>query len=403
MSFLILNSGSSSLKLVLFDSDSESVLLTGLVQAIGTSEAHWQINLSDQVDVAPSNEGPTEATNLSGTVEDDAWSTVRQVLIQLEMWGDIQLVVHRLVHGGSQFSEATRLTPEVCQKLESLTDLAPLHLPRALGLIRQISQLENTKPQVAVFDTAYYRWLPPSQYLYPVPYSWFQEWGIRRYGFHGLSHQYCAETATRQLKQVGRSADRLIICHLGNGCSVTAIQSARPVATSMGFTPLDGVMMGSRSGSIDPGILFYLEGKGLANSSQLSKALNQHSGLLGVSGVSNDFRAVTQAAVEGNERAGLALEMFADRIRQCIGAYATVMNGLDALVFTGGIGQNSAALRAAVCGPLEFLGCDLDSTKNTAVRPHWIDNEKSRVSLMVIETREELTALRLTKELLQNS
>ncbi len=310
---------------------------------------------------------------------------------------DIKAVGHRVVHGGTSFRESTLVCQSVRKAIEELSQLAPLHNPSALAAIDAAELVLPGIPQVAVFDTAFFTSLLPQAFVYPVPYEWFSEWGIRRFGFHGISHSYGAHRAAEMLDRPLTDL-RLVICHLGNGCSASAIVGGAPIATTMGFTPLDGLMMGTRSGAIDPGILVYLQRQHGLGPGALDDVLNHRSGLLGVSGISGDVRQLEAAAEAGHERAGLALTMFADRVRASIGALAVGMGGVDALVFTAGVGENSARVRADVCNGLSCLGLTLDAGKNVDVQlDDDIAIDSSSARILVIKSREDLMIARETE------
>lgn len=295
---------------------------------------------------------------------------------------------HRVAHGGEFFKDSTLVTDETLAQIERLAELAPLHNPvNALG-IHVFRQLLPDAPSVAVFDTAFHQTLDEPTYIYPLPWRYYAELGIRRYGFHGTSHKYVSGVLAEKLG-VPLSALRVICCHLGNGSSICAIKNGRSVNTSMGFTPKSGVMMGTRSGDIDPSILPWIAQRESKTPQQLNQLLNNESGLLGVSGVSSDYRDVEQAANTGNRQAKLALTLFAERIRATIGSYIMQMGGLDALVFTGGIGENSARARSAVCHNLQFLGLAVDEEKNQR-NATFIQTENALVKVAVINTNEEL-------------
>ena len=281
--------------------------------------------------------------------------------------GDVAVVGHRVVHGGRTYREPTRLTPEVERVIGELAALAPAHNPAALAGIRVARELFGETPQIAVFDTAFHASLPDAAALYPGPYAW-AEAGVRRYGFHGVSHASAAERAAELLGRPLESL-RLITCHLGNGCSLTAVREGRSVDTTMGFTPLEGLMMGTRSGTLDPGLLLHLLREGGYTPDELARVLNQESGLKGLSGVSGDLREVSAAADAGDVRAALALAVYVHRIRGFIGAMLPSLGGLDALVFTGGVGEHSARIRHEVCAAFEFLGVRLEPDKNSALPP----------------------------------
>jgi acetate kinase len=301
-------------------------------------------------------------------------------------------VGHRVVHGG-EFRSPVRITPAVRSRIAALSELAPLHNPPGLEALAAAEALLPEVVHVAVFDTAFHATLPASAYTYPLPYEWSNDWRIRRYGFHGLSHSYCAGRAAEML---GRSAQelRIVICHLGHGCSASAVLGGRSVDTTMGFTPLDGLMMATRSGSVDPGILAHVQLQHGLEAKDVEEALNRRSGLLGVSGVSADMREVLAAARSGNARARLAIDVYAHRVRQAIGALTVTLGGVDALVFTAGVGENSAEVRAAVCRGLECIGLDLDSDENARGRPDAdVARRGSPARILVVATREDRAML----------
>lgn len=306
---------------------------------------------------------------------------------------------HRVVHGGTIFRDSVLIDQRVLAAIEELASLAPLHNPPALTAIEATQAEFQGVPQVAVFDTAFFATLPPRSFVYPLPYAWFAEWGVRRFGFHGISHAYCAQRAAdllgRKLNEVS-----LVVCHLGNGCSASAIRHGYPIATTMGYTPLDGLMMGTRPGSVDPGILLNVQRQRGITIEQLDRALHHESGLLGVSGVSSDFREVEHAAEGGHERAQLALEIYADRIRSSIGALAVTLGGVDALVFTAGVGENSASLRSTVAKGLECLGLNLDGARNhSGILDSDLASPESPSRILLIKTQEELLIAQETRRL----
>ncbi len=301
---------------------------------------------------------------------------------------EIDAVGHRIVHGGREFREATRVTPEVIRTIAKLSEIAPLHNRAEVGGIRSIERLFGPIPQVAVFDTAFHRTLAPEAAAYAGPHAWLKD-GIERYGFHGINHRYCAERAARLLRREPASL-RLISCHLGNGCSLAAISGGRSVDTTMGFTPLDGLVMGSRSGSVDPGILIHLVRTRGLGADDLDRVLNRESGLLGLSGVSSDMRQVLAAKEAGNPRAGLAFDVFVHRLRGLLGAMLASLGGLDVVVFTAGIGENVPEIRAAACAPFGFLGLQLDSGKNDANLVETdLAAQDSTVRVLVIPAQED--------------
>ncbi|SSK39879.1 propionate kinase, propanediol utilization [Klebsiella pneumoniae] len=354
---MAINAGSSSLKFQLLNMPQGALLCQGLIERIGLPEARFTLKTSAQ-----------------------KWQETLPIADHHEA---VTLLLEALTGHGILSS---------LQEIERLAELAPLHNPvNALG-IRLFRQLLPAVPAVAVFDTAFHQTLAPEAWLYPLPWRYYAELGIRRYGFHGTSHHYVSSALAEKLG-VPLSALRVVSCHLGNGCSVCAIKGGQSVNTSMGFTPQSGVMMGTRSGDIDPSILPWLVEKEGKSAQQLSQLLNNESGLLGVSGVSSDYRDVEQAADAGNERAALALSLFAERIRATIGSYIMQMGGLDALIFTGGIGENSARARATICRNLHFLGLALDDEKNQRSAT-FIQADNALVKVAVINTNEELMIAR---------
>jgi acetate kinase len=321
-------------------------------------------------------------------------------LVEVRGKDAIAAVGHRVVHGGTALRQSVKINASVKDQIKRLAELAPLHNPPALVAIEAAERALPQLPQVAVFDTAFFASLPPRAFVYPVPYKWYSDWGIRRFGFHGISHAFCSSRAAEILTRPPAEL-RLVICHLGNGCSASAVRGGAAVATTMGFTPLDGLMMGSRSGSVDPGILLHVQRQRGLSAEQLDQALNHASGLLGVSGISSDYRAVEEAARQGNERASLALDIYADRVREVIGALTVTLGGLDALIFTAGVGENAVDFRATVCTGLECVGMKLDRDRNRSCRPDAdIAAAESRGRILVIHTREELMIAREVRRVL---
>lgn len=344
--------------------------------------------------------GSSEQEAAAGTIDTQTpASAVPEALAKIAT-GRLAAVGHRFVHGGQEFREGARVSSDVRRALERLSELAPLHNPPALAVLEAAQLALPGVPHVAVFDTAFFADLPERARVYALPWHWYAKWGVRRFGFHGLSHAWCAERAAGLL---GRTPGEglLVTCHLGNGCSAAAIRGGRPIATTMGFTPLEGLMMGSRAGSVDPGILLYALRNRAIGIEKLDVVLNHESGLLGVSGVSSDFREVMAAAAGGNARAQLALEIYADRVRSAVGALAATLGGVDALVFTGGVGEHSADLRAAVCDGLGFLGLRLDAELNARTTPDAdLAVRDSPGRILILHTREELMIARETRRVL---
>jgi acetate kinase len=301
----------------------------------------------------------------------------------------VRAVGHRVVHGGSQFRSATLVDDKVLAAIEKLSELAPLHNPPAVEGMRGAIKAFPGVPQTVVFDTAYFSDLPPVNANNALPAKWADEWGIRRYGFHGTSHAYCAIRAREMIGDRGRPL-KVITCHLGNGCSATANLGEKAVATTMGFTPMDGLMMGARAGSVDPGILIYVQRRHGLTADDIDRALNKEAGLKGVSRVAADMRQVRKAAETGDERAKLALAMYVDRIRTTIGSFFVALGGLDAIVFTAGVGENDPLIRASVCAGLACIGVHIDEAKNSSAKPDVdIASSDSPVRVLVIRTREE--------------
>jgi acetate kinase len=327
------------------------------------------------------------------------WSGQTRVIEQLT---DIQLVGHRVVHGGPHYTESVRITTEVKEEIRRVSSFAPLHNPVNLEGIEIMERLLPRVPQVAVFDTAFHSQMPLEKVVYPGPYAWYEQ-DIKRYGFHGTSHQYCAE---RSAQILGRDLNslRIINCHLGNGCSVAAIQHGHSVDTSMGFTPVEGLMMGTRTGSIDPSILVYLLREQHATADQLDQVLNKQSGFLGISGISNDLRQVEKAAAEGNERAKLAINMFIYRLRFFIGAMVASLGGVDVLTFTAGVGEHAPEIRSGTCEALGFLNLKIDREKNVASPVDQdIATADSAVRVLVVHTEEDWQIAKECWQVVHNS
>jgi acetate kinase len=381
---LVLNAGSSSVKFAGFDDHAKSETVSGLIDWQGGAGVATQT--VKRAGIAP------VRTQIDAPGYGDA---VRSILDSIGDEGKtIRAVGHRVVHGGTRFQDSVRVDDTVKAEIDRLSELAPLHNPPALQVIHAAQRSLPNVPHVASFDTSFFAGMPESAHVYPLPYEWYRDWGIRRFGFHGLSHAYCTGRAVELLG----GNKRIVICHLGNGCSASAVRDGKPIATSMGFTPLEGLMMGTRGGSVDPSIPLFLERRRGLSVEQLEQQLQHASGLLGVSGVSSDYRSVEEAANQGNERAQLALTMFADRVRAYIGAYAVTLGGIDALVFTAGIGENSARLRSRVCAGLECVGVHMHPERNEQRRPDAdcaTDGSPARV--LVLSTREELLIARETR------
>ena len=353
MNVLVLNCGSSSLKFAVIDPDTSAEQLTGIAQRLGTPEATLDVR----------QDGTKSSRPIAGAGHDRALREVVGLLGELGLAKGLIGVGHRVVHGGSKFAGSMAITPEVIAKIEECVPLGPLHNPPNLVGIRIAKELFPGLLQVSVFDTAFHQTMPPVAYTYPVPFEWLEGHGVRRYGFHGTSHRYVAAQA---VVMAGLAPDDhgLVTAHLGNGCSLAAVKNGRSVDTTMGLTPLEGLVMGTRSGSVDPAIVGHMAGSLGRPEREILDALNRRSGLLGVSGLSNDMRTVEEAASEGNERARLAVDIFCYVLAKTIASLVVPLGRLDALVFTGGIGENSATVRARTIGQLGFLGLDLDAAAN---------------------------------------
>src|SRR5262249_27543107 len=357
---LVCNAGSSSLKFSLFDAENEVLLADGGVDWL-RKPAQLVFRAANQPEIRKELKLKKHADAVTRILDDlQAGSSA-----PLQSPEDLLAVGHRIVHGGDRYTSAVRITAEVKRTIEELTELAPLHNPASLEGINAVEQILPNVPQIAAFDTAFHATLSEAARTYPLPQKWTREWGIRRYGFHGLSHSYCSSEAAKKL---GRQGLRLVIAHLGNGASVSAVCDGVCVDTSMGFTPLEGLMMATRSGSIDPGILIYLlRQKGL-NAEELDNALNHKSGLLGVSGTSSDLRQLL-SELQDNPDARLAVDVYVHRIVQTIGAMAATLGGIDALVFTAGVGERAPRIREWVCEKLKYLGLEVDSAANENCHP----------------------------------
>lgn len=385
---IAINAGSSSLKFQLFEMPQETVLTKGLVERIGLADSIFTI------------------TNLDGTTDTevvdipDHTVAVQMLLAKLITNGIVQSldeidgVGHRVVHGGEKFNDSVIIDDMVLAEIEELSDLAPLHNPANIIGIHAFHKVLPDIPAIAVFDTAFHQTMPKKSFLYSLPYEFYDKYGIRKYGFHGTSHKYVAERAAELL---GRPIEnlRLISCHLGNGASIAAIEGGKSIDTSMGFTPLAGVAMGTRSGNIDPALIPFIMEKTGKTVDEVLDILNKQSGMLGVSGLSSDLRDLSTAAEEGDERAIIALEVFANRIHKYIGSYAARMSGVDAIIFTAGIGENDIASRARILHGLEFMGVYWDPTlNNVRGKEQFISYPHSPVKVIVIPTNEEVMIAR---------
>ena len=396
MKVLVINCGSSSLKYQFIDMADEKVLAKGLCERIGMEKSFVKHA-----------RGEDDSVVIDKAMGDhnDAITTVIGLLMDAENGvitdvAEITAVGHRVVHGAEKFSDSMIINDEVLQGIKDCIDIAPLHNPPNIIGVEACMKLLPGTPNVAVFDTAFHQTMPRRAYLYALPYEYYEDFGIRKYGFHGTSHRYVAERAAQMLGKPICEL-KLVTCHLGNGSSICAVDRGKSVETSMGYTPLDGLMMGTRCGSIDPAVVTWLMDNGKLDSRSVNDLMNKKSGMLGISGVSSDFRDITAAMQSGNERAKLALEMFNYQVRKFIGQYAAAMGGIDAVIFTAGIGENVKHVRAGVVEGLEFMGIEIDAAKNE-LRGQDIDISvaSAKVRTLVIGTNEELAIDRDTSRLL---
>jgi len=393
MKVLVINAGSSSLKYQLIDMDTEEAIAKGLCERIGiggkiTHKTSTGKQVSYEVDFPTHKEAFEELTKVLTTGEGKVINSLSEVTA----------IGHRAVHGGEKFASSVRVTDEVMQAMDDLADLAPLHNPPGLIGMKACKQVFGDKvPMVAVFDTAFHQTMPPKAYIYPVPYEYYEKYRIRRYGFHGTSHRF---VSNRLAEITGRKDMKVITCHLGNGSSISAINCGKCVDTTMGLTPLEGLIMGTRSGSIDPTIVSYIADKEKLTAAQVLNILNKKSGYQGVSGFTSDQRDLEKAAGEGNERAKLAMDIQKYQIKKYIGGFAAAMGGVDAIVFTGGIGENDGSVRADVCADMEWMGLKFDTAANNVRgKETLLSTPDSKVQVWLIPTNEELLIARDTRDI----
>ena len=397
MKILVLNCGSSSIKYQLFDIDKKLVMAKGIVEKIGLNESILKNKRNDGDKILLTEEIPNHTIGIE---------KILNLLIDenhgsLKSFDEINAVGHRVVHGAEEFNSSVLITDEVVKKMEECIDLAPLHNPPNLKGIAAIKKILPKIPQVGVFDTAFHQTMPDYAYMYAVPYELYEKYSIRRYGFHGTSHRYVSQRAC-EILNIDFKKQKIITCHLGNGASIAAVKNGKSVDTSMGLTPVEGLMMGTRTGDLDLGVMFYIMNKENLDVKAANKLVNKESGVLGISGVSSDMREVEEAEASGNERAMLALKMYNYRVKKYIGAYAAAMEGVDIIVFTGGIGENSPETREEVCKGFEFLGLDFDPSLNKGMRGKEvvISKSASKVTAIVVPTDEELVIAQDTFEII---
>ena len=396
MKILVLNCGSSSIKYALYNMDDKSVMTSGGAERVGMEGSFVKVKLADGSKKEIMHDIPehTEGVKFIFSLLTDPKIGVIKDLKEIDAVG------HRMVHGGEKFNKSVLLTEEVLDVFEECIDLAPLHNPANLKGVRAVSELMPGLPQVGVFDTAFHQTMPKRAYMYALPYRLYKQYGVRRYGFHGTSHRYVSQRVCEFL-DVNPKGKRIITCHIGNGASIAAIMDGKCVDTSMGLTPLEGLMMGTRAGDVDGGAITFLAKKLDLDADGMSNLLNKQSGVLGITGESSDMRDVENAAANGDERAQLALDMYFYRIKKYIGAYAAAMGGVDIIVFTAGVGENQAGMREDVCKGLEFLGVKFDASKNNfRGEERVISADDSKVTVCVIPTDEELMIATDTMNLL---
>jgi acetate kinase len=397
MKILVLNCGSSSIKYKLFEMESKEVIAQGGIEKIGMKGSFLKLTLPDGQKVMLEGEILEHRAGIEyilGVLLSEKYGCIKTI-------DEIKAVGHRVVHGGERFNSSVLITDEVIDMLNECIELAPLHNPPNLKGIYAIQELLPGTPQVGVFDTAFHQTMPVYAYMYGIPYSLYEKYGIRRYGFHGTSHRYVSRRACEFLG-VPYEDQRIITAHIGNGGSVTAIKNGKSIDTSMGMTPVEGLIMGTRSGDIDPGVISYIMEKENMGTKGISTLLNKFSGMLGISGVSSDMREIEEAIEGGNKRAIMALKTYCYRIKKYVGSYAAALGGVDILVFTGGVGENQASARKAVCENMEYMGIELDEELNDSARAKEVVISKptSKVKVLIIPTDEELTIAKDTVEIL---
>ncbi|MDE6488774.1 MAG: acetate kinase [Paramuribaculum sp.] len=399
MKILVLNCGSSSVKYKLIDTDTDATMAEGGIEKIGLEDGFLKFRKPD---------GSKEIKPLGHIDHKQAVEAILQTLTDpstgcIKSYSEIDAVGHRVVHGGEKFASSVLITDDVIRQVKDCYDLAPLHNPANITGIEAITALMPDVPQVGVFDTAFHQTMPARSFMYAIPYEYYKEDGVRRYGFHGTSHRYVSRRAAEFLG-LDLESVKMVTCHVGNGGSITAVDGGKSVDTSMGLTPTEGLMMGTRCGDIDPGAITYLMTKHGMSAADVQTLINKKSGVAGVSGISSDMREIDAAVSEGNERAKLALDMYELRITKYIGAYAAEMGGLDVIVFTGGVGENQCGVRENVCAPLKFMGVEIDSDVNSGIRGDeaLISLPGSKVKVVVIPTDEELMIARDTKEIVSS-
>ena len=398
MNILVLNCGSSSIKYKLIEIKANKVLAEGGVEKIGLHDAFIKFKLSD---------GSKKIIELDITDHNGAIKAILNILTSpdygsIKSFDEIDAVGHRVVHGGEKFNKSVLINDEVIAKIKECYGIAPLHNPVNMAGINAITSILPDIHQVAVFDTAFHQTMPAESYMYALPYKYYAEDGVRRYGFHGTSHRYVSKRVCEFLN-VDYASQKIITCHIGNGGSITAVKNGKSIDTSMGLTPVEGLMMGTRCGDVDPGALTFIMEKHNLSAAQLQKIINKESGVAGFSEVSSDMREIEAAIAKGNERAKLALRMYEHRITKYIGAYAAEMGGVDIIVFTGGVGENQCSVRENVCATLGFMGVEIDKQVNASTKgtETIISTSSSKVKVVVIPTDEEYIIARDTEAIIE--
>jgi len=393
MKIFVINCGSSSLKYKLFDMRDEDVLAEGIIERIGIENSFLKYETKEGTDIKIEHEIPTHKEGIELLIE-TLLSDEHGVLEDMD---EIKAVGHRVAHGGEKFAHSTLIDDEVMKEIEDISDLAPLHNPANLMGIEVCKELMPETSQVAVFDTAFHQTMPEEAYTYALPYEYYEKYGVRRYGFHGTSHGYVANRAAEMMDEDINDL-KIVTCHLGNGASIAAVKNGESIDTSMGFTPLEGLVMGTRCGDIDPAIVPFIMDKEDMTTSEIDSVLNKESGLYGVSGVSSDMRDIEGAADEGNNQAQVALDIFNYRVKKYIGSYSAAMGGVDAVVFTAGIGENAIETREEILAGLEYMGIKIDKNANDIRgKEQIITTSDSTVKAMVIPRNEELVIAKDTK------
>lgn len=399
MKILVLNCGSSSIKYALYDMNDRSVMAQGGIERVGMEGTFVKVKLPNGEKRTIEHDIPehTEGVKLIFSLLTD------KAIGAIKSLEEIDAVGHRMVHAGEKFAHSVVINDEVIKAYEECIDLAPLHNPANLKGVNAVRSLMPNMPQVGVFDTAFHQTMPKHAFMYALPYELYEKYGIRRYGFHGTSHRYVSARACEYLG-LDYEKQRIITCHIGNGGSVAAIKNGKCIDTSMGLTPLEGIMMGTRSGNVDAGALVYLQKKLGLSADELSDLLNKKSGMLGISGISSDMREVREAAENGNERAKLAISMYTYCIKKYVGAYAAAMGGCDIIVFTAGVGENQDIVRELVCTDMEYMGVEMDVEKNSKIRAEEavLSMPESKVKIVLIPTDEELMIASDTMSLVSN-